>query len=144
MQEILTKKLHDYIRENNPDLLIQLEEDSTVTEYLCNKVNSVSPVIIEYTGQPDYMIEEACMNALTQDLCPSKFNYIRNILEEEFENSYQQFVASGTLQYEVINIIHHCKKVFDTIAFTEDSEDSRELRYIITGSIGEYLEKSVQ
>ena len=85
MREILIKKLHEYIRENNPELLLQLEEDSKVTEYLSNKVNTAYPIIIEYKGKPDYIIEEACMNVLTQDLRPSKFNYIRNILEEEFE-----------------------------------------------------------
>jgi hypothetical protein len=140
MQEILIKKLHGYLKDNNPDLLIQLEETGKVTEYLSDKIKSVDGLLIEYEGQPDYIIEEACMNDLTQDLRPSKFNYIRNILEEEFESSYQQFLGSGILQFEVINILHHCKKVFDTIAFTEDSEDSRELRYIITGSISDYLE----
>jgi len=144
MEEILIKKLHEYIRENNPDLLLHLEEESKVTEYLSNKVNSVDKLITRYKGQPEYIIEEACMSALTQDLRPSKFNYIKGILEEEFENRYQLFLDSGTLQFEVINIIHHCKKVFDTIAFTEDNDDSPELRYIITGTISEYLESREQ
>ncbi|GAC1382556.1 MAG: hypothetical protein NVSMB45_08780 [Ginsengibacter sp.] len=140
MKEILITKLHQYLQENNPDVLLQLEESGKVTEYLSGQVNTADELLKQYEGQPHYIIEEVCMNALTQDLRPSKFNYIRNILEEEFENSYQQFLRSGTLQFEVINIIHDCKKIFKTIAFTEDNEDSRELRYIITGSISEYLE----
>ena len=32
MQQTLMNKLHEYIRENNPDLLFQLEEDKKVTE----------------------------------------------------------------------------------------------------------------
>ena len=100
----------------------------------------VDSVLKKYEGQPDYVIEEACMNVLTQDLRPSKFNYIKSILEEEFDNKYLQFHASGTLQFEVINMINQCQKIFDTIGFTEENEDSRELRYAITGTISEYLE----
>ena len=144
MQEILIQKLHDYLKENNSDLLLQLEEQGNVTTYLSNKINMVDSVLKKYEGQPEYIIEEACMDALTQDLRPSKFNYIRNMLEEEFENSYQQFLAAGTLQFEVINLITQCQAVFDEIGFTEENEDSSELKNAVTGTIGEYLEKRAQ
>ena len=144
MKEILINKLHQYLQGNNPDVLLQLEESGKVTEYLTGKVNTADGLLKQYEGQPDYIIEEVCMNALTRDLRPSKFNYISNILEEEFENHYQQFLVSGTLQFEVINMINHCKDVFDTIGFTEESEGSRELRYAITGTINDYLESRGQ
>ena len=141
MQDILIHKLHQYIRENNPDLLLQLEEDNKVTEYLSNKISTVDGLLNQLDkGQPAYIIEEACMNILKQDLRPSKFNYICIILEEVFEASYQQLHESGMLQFEVINLINHCQPVFDTIGFTEENEDNWELRYTITGAICEYLE----
>lgn len=37
MQEVLMRKLYEYIRENNPDLLLQLEEAGSLTEYLSNQ-----------------------------------------------------------------------------------------------------------
>ncbi|HEY5461662.1 MAG TPA: DUF1896 family protein [Hanamia sp.] len=141
MQEILIHKLHQYIRENNPDLLLQLEEDKKVTEFLSNKISAVEGLLNQSDKeQPAYIIEEACMDILTQDLRPSKFNYICTILEEVFEASYQQLHESGMLQFEVINLINHCQPVFDTIGFTEENEDNWELRYTITGAISEYLE----
>ena len=141
MQEILIHKLHQYIRENNPDLLLQLEEDNEVTEFLSNKISTVDGLLNQLDkGQPAYIIEETCMDILTQDLRPSKFNYICTILEEVFEASYQQLHESGMLQFEVINLINHCQPVFDTIGFTEENEDNWELRYTITGAISEYLE----
>jgi len=143
MQDILIKKLHEYIRENNPDLLLQLEEESKVTEYLSNKISTVDALLEELAKeQPAYIIEEACMDVLTQDLRPSKFNFICGILEEEFEATYQQLQKSGTLPFEVINLINHCQPVFDTIGFTEGNEDNRELRYSITGAISEYLDRT--
>ena len=142
MRQILITKLHRYIRDNNPDLLLQLEEEGKVTEYLSIKVNSIEPLLSDYQGQPDYFTEEACIYLLTQDLRPSKYNYICNILEEEFENKYYQFHKSGTLQFEVLNLINKCKPVFEAIGFTEENEDSRELKYAIIGTVSEYLESN--
>ena len=140
MQEILISKLHEYIRENNPDLLLQLEEDRKVTEYLTDKINTVSVLIKQIDiGEPAYIIEDACMDVLTQDLRPSKFNYISNLLQEEFESTYKQLQDSGTLKFEVINLINQCQSVFDDLNFSEENEDNRFLRYAITGVVIEYL-----
>ncbi len=139
MKEILTNKLHQYISENNPDILLPLEEKSAVTEYLTNKASSVDALLKQLEGQPEYIIEESCLDALTQDLKPSKFNYIKNILEEEFEATYQQLKESGTLLFEAINLVNHCQPVFEDLHFNEENESNRFLRYAIIGSINEYL-----
>ena len=134
-------KLLEYIRENNPDLLFQLEEDGKVTEYLSDKISTVSALIKQVDiGEPAYIIEDACMDVLTQDLRPSKFNYISNLLQEKFESAYNQLQESGTLKFEVINLINQCQSVFDDLNFSEENEDNQFLRYAILGTISEYLE----
>jgi hypothetical protein len=141
MQDLLLGKLHQYIKDNNPDLLVQLEVDGKVTEYLSNKISTTKALLKQLDeGQPAYIIEDACMEVLTRDLRPSKYNFISNILEEEFEVTYHQLQESGILQFEIINLINYCQTVFDTIGFTEEIEDNRQLRYTITGAISEYLE----
>lgn len=141
MQQTLINKLHEYIRENNPDLLFQLEEDKKVTEYLSDKISTVSALIIQKeNGKPAYIIEDACMDVLTQDLRPSKFNYISNLLQEEFESTYNQIQESGTLKFEVINLVNQCQSVFADLKFSEENEGNQFLRYAILGTIGEYLE----
>ena len=141
MQQTLMNKLHEYIRENNPDLLCQLEEDKKVTEYLSDKISTVSVLIKQMgIGQPAYIIEDACMDVMTQDLRPSKFNYISNLLQEEFESTYNQILESGTLKFEVINLINQCQSVFDDLNFSDENEDNQFLRYAIIGTISEYLE----
>lgn len=132
MEEILIKRLHDYVTENNPDLLLQLEEQGGVTTYLSGAIKRVEGVLKRPAAGHDYIFEEVCLNLLTLDLRPSKFIYIRNILEEEFEKNYEQLLTSGTLAFEVINMIHYCRHVFETIGFTEANEDSRRLRYALT------------
>ena len=144
MKENITGKLLEYIRENNPDLLMQLEEDGKVSEYLSDKVSTVNALIDQQDEKrPAYIIEEACMDILTQDLRPSKFNYISSILEEEFETTYRQLQESGTLKFEVINLIKECQPVFDDLNFSEANEGNQFLRYAIVGTISEYLEKVI-
>ena len=143
MQDILINKLHQYLRENNPDVLLQLEEEGKVTEYLSNKIKLVDALLQEADKkQPAYIIEEACMDILTEDLRPSKYHYICGILEEEFEATYRLLQSSGTLQFEVINMIKYCQPLFDAVGFTLENEDSRELQYSVTGAIAEYLESN--
>ncbi len=140
MQQALITKLHEYIRENNPDLLFQLEEDRKVTEYLSDKISTVSALIKQVDiGESAYIIEDACMDVLTHDLRPSKFNYISNLLQQEFESAYNQLQESGTLKFEVINLINQCQPVFADLNFSEENEDNQFLRYAIIGTISGYL-----
>lgn len=141
MQKILINKLLQYIRENNPDLLLQLEEEGKVTDYLSGKMKLVDNLLNKPgKDQPAYIIEEACLDILTEDLKPSKYNYLRKILEEEFTERYQKLQQSGILKFEVINMITYCQSVFDEAGFSEENEDSRELQYSVTGSINDYFE----
>lgn len=145
MQETLKHKFHDYIRENNPDVLLTLEAETSVTKFISSKVNSLNHFVeeLEKENKPAYIIEEICLNELTKDLKPSKFNYIINILEEEFEFAYQQLSKLRLLQYEVVNIIAHCEQLFESFNFSEENEDNRDLRYAVIGIISEYLEGSL-
>lgn len=142
MQEVLIAKLHQYISENNPDLLITLQHRDYVSGYLKEKVATIAPMLDELlaTNTPAYLIQDRCIDELTKDLRPSKFNYLISILEEEFEQDYYRLKASGILIYEIINLIEACRPVFETLGFTEETENDRHLRYAITGAIKEYFE----
>ncbi len=143
MQEILLQKLQHYISQNNPDLLFELEQERKLTAYLTEKLNTVKALIAQRgKGQPDFIIEETCMDILTHDLKPSRYNYIREILEEEFEKEFQLLCDTPLLQTEIINMIGYCKEVFDEISFTEANEDDTFLRYNIMGAMSEYLESN--
>lgn len=142
MHTILTEKLRSYIVNNNPDLLVQLQGDFSVTRYLEDKVSQVIALAEQLTGEgkPMYAIEELCLNAMTEDLRPSRYQYILGLLEDEFLQTYNRFREMGVLTYEIINMIEACQPVFEQLGFTEDNEDDRQLRYAITGTIGTYLE----
>jgi hypothetical protein len=144
MQEILKEKLWTYIGRNNADLMLNLQQDFSVTSYLEEMVNGIqslaSQLLVE--NKPGYIIEELCMEELTNDLRPSKFNYIRSVLEDEFEQDFLRIKESGLLTYEIANMISESETVFETLGFTEVNEQDRILRYAIAGMIRQYLESN--
>jgi hypothetical protein len=141
MKEILISKLLAHIRDNNPDILFALEAEDKLRLWLYSKAESVEPLWqqMETEKQPAYIIEETCLNELTRELRPSRYNYIINLLEQEFENDYTLLGKSGVLQHEVVNMIGYCDSVFNDLKFTEDNEDNHFIRYAICGAISEYL-----
>lgn len=144
MQEMLKEKLWTFIVHNNPDLMLNLQQDFSVTGYLEKKVFNVQPLISQLLAEnkPGYIIEELCMEELTKDLRPSKFNYIRGVLEEEFELDFLRIKESGLLTYEIVNLISKSETVFEILGFTQDNEQDRMLRYAIAGTIRQYIESN--
>lgn len=136
------KLLHAYLAGNNPDLLFELEQENRVTAYLQEKVQSVRQAWEELLtkGTPAIVIEELCLHELTKDLRPSRYNYLINVLEEEFLQEFALFKKTGTLTYEIINMLERCQPVFDELGVSELNEDDRFLRYAIIGTVQQYLE----
>ncbi|HEX5553371.1 MAG TPA: DUF1896 family protein [Chitinophagaceae bacterium] len=141
MQSMLTEKLWAYIVHNNPDLMFSLQEAHSVTRYLEEKVNAVMPMAAQLIdeGKPPYIIEELCLNAMTEELKPSRYQYIRSVIEEEFNADYERMKESGTLTYEVVNLIEACKGIFSDFDFNSENEANRHLRYAIIGQVHDYL-----
>lgn len=141
MEELLKEKLWFYIIHNNPDLMFTLQEDYSVLDYLNKKIDGVKFLLEDMLsdGTPEYIIEEICLNVLTEDLKPSRFLYISSLLSDEFEKCYSAFQESGILTYEVINLMESCKPIFETIGFTKENEEDLTLRNALIGQIADYL-----
>jgi hypothetical protein len=141
MQEQLIKKLHSFLVNHHLDLLISLQEDHRLNSYLKTKVASVQDLVHTLTQEkrPNYVIEALCLEEITRDLRPSRFEYMKNLLEEEFELEYARMRESGTLTYEIINLIGACEPVFEVFGFKEENEANKELRYAVTGMVSEYI-----
>lgn len=141
MRETLIRKLHEYVSDNNPDLLLTLQEGNRLTNYLQSTVSSVDGLIDQLLSENKSLaeIEEICLNELTKSLKPSRFNYLKNIVEEEFPDKYSRLYQNGLLNAEIINLISACNSAFDELNFSEQNEDHRHLRYAIIGAIHEYF-----
>ncbi len=141
MQSMLTEKLWAYIVHNNPDFMLRLQEEHSVTRYLQEKVSAVMPMVAQLLreGKPQHVIEEICFNEMTEELKPSRYQYIRSVIEEEFTADYEQMKENGTLSYEVVNLIKACNSIFSHFDFNSENEANRYLRYAIIGQVHDYL-----
>lgn len=144
MKEILIGKLLEYIRDNNPDILFALEAEDKLRVWLYDKVSAAGQLLkqLNNSKQPEYIIVETCLEEITKELRPSRYNYILNLLETEFETDYKLLFQSGLLQHEVVNMINYCNSTFDDLRFSEENEDNQFIRYAITGAVSEYLDSN--
>ncbi len=136
MQDLLHIKLQSYLAVHYPDMLLALREEGKEEAYIQAKVEGVSGEMetMFNTGTPAYMVEIHCMDVLIESLGPSRYDYIYNILEDEFEERLIAFENLGILLYEIINIIIDCGALLDDF-----DEDDRFLKYKIVDLIGEYF-----
>lgn len=143
MQQQLKEKLWAYIVVNHPDLMFRLQDEYGVVKYLEDKVSGVMPMALKLleAGRDGFAIHELCLNEMTAGLKPSRFHYICSVLSEEFESEHERLVESGLLTYEAVNLVEHCKVVFEELHFSEQHEDDRMVWAAVTGAIAEYLEQ---
>lgn len=141
MQSILKEKLQAYIIENNPEIIAGLLGKLTVNEYLENKVRSVMPYVLHLLGEekPGPVIAELALEKMTEELRPSRFKYIKEILSTEFREDYEKYKAAGVLTSVGINMLKHCAEVFDVFNFKEENADSSLLRHAIIAKVHDYL-----
>jgi len=90
-------------------------------------------------GKPAYIVEEICMDELTNEFRPSRYNYLLSVLEDNFQSEYSQWQQNGILNYEIINLLQPCNAVFDLLKFSEETEDDRRMRYAIIRTIKLHL-----
>lgn len=141
MKTTLKEKLWDYIIRNNPELMFSLQEGYSVKGYLEEKIKALQPQLELWKkqGVPDFMMEEKAMLVLTEDLKSSRFHFIKNTLEEDFKGTFMEFKETGTLTYEVVNLVEACKEVFEAIGFSEENQKSKRLSDAIKAIIRQYL-----
>ena len=141
MQELLMHKLYAYVGGNNPELLLELQQEKSVTDWLMEKVEAIDTTFQELISKdtPVYEIEEQCMALLTAELKPSRYQFIRNLLEEEFTKEFGRLENGGNLVATIIEMIPICEEAFQRFGFYDGKEVGRLLHYTITGLLHERL-----
>lgn len=141
METALKEKLWHYISCHNPELMFDLQEEYRVNGYLEEKIALVMPEALYLLDQgvPALRVQEICVEQMIEGLCPSKFLFIKRILEEEFPTAYLALQQSYMLNYELLNILECCQEIFEKFGFEEQKGVQRTLRYAIIGEINHYL-----
>lgn len=141
MESIVQEDFKTYILKNNPELVLNQMEGYSFAQLIHDKMAQIRPVIKQLLtdGVPKYLVSEICHTKLIAEFKPSKFNYIKEILETEFPDENYMLKDAGILTYEVVNLIQICTPVFMSFGFDEDNEDNRFLRYAIIAEVHDYL-----
>ena len=141
MQIILKERLQAYIIEHNPELVNGLKADLSMNSYLEGRVKSVMPYVLELISEdkPGHVIEELALEQMTASLRPSKFDYLKALVAEEFTEDFQLFKRRGVLTFETLNLVDHCQDIFETFSFSEANEQYNLLRHALIARIRQYL-----
>ena len=142
MSEKLQGLLLGYIRENNPDLLQQLDEDDALHAWVLEKIGEVEIVLKQ--SKDRRIPDNEFLDLMTADLKPSKYNYLRDLLEEEFPDDHERLKESGMLRYEILHIIHLCSYYFETMPINDDPDENRQLDYAVSGMITDYFAGEIE
>ncbi|HWB27702.1 MAG TPA: DUF1896 family protein [Chitinophagaceae bacterium] len=122
MQELLHIKLRNYLAVHYPGMLLSLAEEGKEEAFIREQVESISGEMDAMLagGAPAYEVEVACMDILIASLPPSKYDYVLDILEEDFPEKLSAFESSGITLYEICNIIAACGELLE--GFDEEDE----------------------
>lgn len=144
MRYILSIKLFKHIQQNYPDVLLSLPSEEAITDFINQKLDEIEPLIDENlrADKPVYIVEEIGLTSMIEALGPSKFNYLKELVEDEFLIEYHHLLQAGVLKFEILNLITECDPFFEAFGFSEENIDDKHLRYTIVGTIKEYFENS--
>jgi hypothetical protein len=122
----LKERLWAHILVHNPDLSERLDQDYGILNYLEDKVNAVLPLAEQMLaeGRAEHAAIELSIDILTDDLRPSRFDYILLLLTEDHPSDYARFKAEGTVRYHVLQMTGVCKDIFDNLDFKEENMHS--------------------
>ena len=104
-------------------------------------MNLVEPLIDELMQQGDgeQQIIDHAIAELTSSFGPSKYNYLKLVMAEEFPREYEQFEQVGVLRSELTNMIVVCNNAFDAFEFSEESIDDHFMRHMVIAEMHDYL-----
>jgi len=141
METLLKEALWAYVRDHNPELMYDLQENYAVSQYLDEKVKSVQSMAFRLLEEeyPKHLIEELCLREMTEELRPSRYLYLKGIFEEEFEDEASLYTDSGILVCEVISMLEYCRPVLDEMGFSAQNEGDPEIRNAVIGHLHGFL-----
>nr|WP_121269880.1 hypothetical protein [Pedobacter schmidteae] len=141
MKSNLRKRLLAHIEANHPELICRQSIEYSINDYLNDKIQMIEPLIAGYkdNGLTLTEIEKLCFNELIKVLGPSKAKYIQSLLQSDFHEDYDRFVALGVLKYELVNMVELCLETFEVFDFNDRNKEDHFLRNAVIAVIHAYL-----
>lgn len=129
MESVLIAEMVRVVVFQYPEIISSFPDNERFDAYLLEQLQILRPIFEEYcqTGIAKTEAMELTMKHWAQILGPSKYNFIEDILEAEFEDAYNDYEQMGLLQLEVMNLADVCSTEFERFGF--DADDGNRLLY---------------
>lgn len=133
----------DYLQSHHPELVLEWNLSEALHEMVEQQLNHVKPLLEKLSTKElhPHDILQQCLNELIAELPASRFDYISELLSSEFEEQHEKLLTSDLLPYECMNLLQHCKPVFDKLNFSLVIEDDPFIRYAVIAAISEYFQR---
>ena len=137
----IRERLKADILVNNPDMLVKFNSTYSFLDFLVDKVHAIYPIMqqMKEEGRPEHAIIELCLQELTKDLRPSKFQYVSELMQAEFPHDYERLKKLGVLSFECVNVVEKSAAAFETFRFSEETRENRFLRYAVIVILHEHF-----
>jgi len=130
MKHKLSELFGTYLAEHNPDILLELERENRVGAFIEAAIESleIHPDELACQGLPNYLIEEICLEQLTQGVRPSRYDYLLSLLADEFSTTLTDWTERNLLPQAGVALLGDCGPVFDRFGFSEQKVEDKRLR----------------
>ncbi|CAL1519140.1 hypothetical protein [Chitinophaga sp. MM2321] len=141
MKTKFKKRLQEFLQENHPELMLLFAERGTLPQYLEDRVSLISPLMDELMeqGEDEAQIVALCIAEIAKPLGPSKYQYLKAVLQEEFPKEFQQYEDAGVLKFELTKMILVCLPAFEAFDFSLEKLDDHFMRHMIIAELHDYL-----
>lgn len=144
IRDRLTGLFRNYIAENNPDLIVRIEGNESMKRYISDKVSTAMVLAkrLKEQGSSEDEILDTCLESMVTDLKPSKFRFVKDLIERKFKKKDDQLTEAGVLTYEIINIIENHDHLFEKHGFNDREGDNIQLESEFTAVLFDRFENS--
>ena len=138
----LFKRYHHFLCEGYPELI--LGEEPPLKTIIEEKIITIAPMIprLRKEGHQDPAILELCFQSMKASTAPSRFLFLKGILQEHFHGDYLFLREQGTLSAELIRLLGQSETLFGQYPISEGEIFSAELRQALIPLIADFLKPS--
>lgn len=101
----LEKRFWAHLYVNHYEFILELEQAQIFETYMKEVMRSVTSLLEKLLseGNPDYVVEELCLNMLLEEVRPAHFPYFLQVFSEQLAEIYQIWHKKGILKVQIIN-----------------------------------------
>jgi hypothetical protein len=134
IKENLIKLFMAFISENNPDVIVSIGSTGSMKRFVRDKAEVAMDLAknLKERGLPESEILDACFESMVKEMKPSRFNFLKDLIQNHFPEKLKRYSETGVMTYEIIQVIESHGHLFEKYRFgeTETKNDLLETEFV--------------